>query len=244
MNSGSHRNLVFDAIDRISRLSSLPPIAPMFRDAVVKWGFMSLGINDLPRPGEEANPIILTESTPPGFRECYIDEHFYLVDHICAWARMAREPFRYSEAPYPRTQAASHQRFMQALNTFGMSKGLIVPLGRFTQMPACVWLAGKDPILDDEAKRSIQLIALFAASMARVLSLPHDTDAGPRELTSREREVLTWAAQGKSAWEIGQILHIAKRTVDEHTQTAMRKLGAANRTHAVVIALRDRMITL
>jgi DNA-binding CsgD family transcriptional regulator len=55
-------------------------------------------------------------------------------------------------------------------------------------------------------------------------------------LTPREREVLAWVAQGKSAWEIGEILDIAKRTVDEHAQTAGRKLGAVNRTHAVAIA--------
>jgi DNA-binding CsgD family transcriptional regulator len=61
-------------------------------------------------------------------------------------------------------------------------------------------------------------------------------------LTLREREVLWWAAQGKSAWEIGEILHIAKRTVDEHTQKAIRKLGAANRTQAVAIALREGVI--
>jgi LuxR family transcriptional regulator, quorum-sensing system regulator BjaR1 len=61
-------------------------------------------------------------------------------------------------------------------------------------------------------------------------------------LTPREREVLAWVAQGKSAWEIGEILEIAKRTVDEHAQTAVRKLGAVNRTHAVAIALRDNLI--
>ncbi len=61
-------------------------------------------------------------------------------------------------------------------------------------------------------------------------------------LTPREREVLAWAARGKSAWEIGGILSITKRTVDEHVQTAMRKLGALNRTQAVAIALRDRLI--
>jgi LuxR family transcriptional regulator, quorum-sensing system regulator BjaR1 len=63
-------------------------------------------------------------------------------------------------------------------------------------------------------------------------------------LTSRELEVLTWVAQGKSAWEIGEILNIAKRTVDEHAQTAARKLGAANRTHAVALAMRDRFISI
>jgi DNA-binding CsgD family transcriptional regulator len=61
-------------------------------------------------------------------------------------------------------------------------------------------------------------------------------------LTPREVEVLTWAARGKSAWEIGEILHISKRTVDEHVQAAVRKLDAANRTQAVAIALLHRMI--
>ena len=61
-------------------------------------------------------------------------------------------------------------------------------------------------------------------------------------LSPREREVLWWAAQGKSAWEIGEILHIAKRTVDEHTHKAVRKLGAVNRTQAVATALRERLI--
>jgi len=61
-------------------------------------------------------------------------------------------------------------------------------------------------------------------------------------LSPREREVLWWAAEGKSASEIGEILHITKRTVDEHTHNAARKLGAANRTQAVAIALRERLI--
>jgi DNA-binding CsgD family transcriptional regulator len=66
---------------------------------------------------------------------------------------------------------------------------------------------------------------------------------GTRLLTSRELEVLTWAARGKSAWEIGVILGITKRTVDEHIQTATRKLGAANRIEAVAIAVRERILT-
>jgi DNA-binding CsgD family transcriptional regulator len=61
-------------------------------------------------------------------------------------------------------------------------------------------------------------------------------------LTLREREVLWWAAQGKSALDIGAILDITKRTVDEHIQNAARRLGASNRTQAVAIALRERLI--
>lgn len=242
MNSGLHRNLIFDTIDHISRLCSLPQIATAFRDAVTNFGFTSFGINGLPLPGGGANPIILTESTPDGFRECYIEERFYLVDHIGARARAARQPFRYSEAPYPRTEARSHQRFIQALETFGLANGLIVPLGQPANMPACVWLAGEEPNLDDDAMRATQVIALFTSSIAYALSCPPLAADHRRELTVREREVLCWAAQGKTALEIGEILHISKRTVDEHMQNAIRKLGAVNRTHAVVVALRDHLI--
>jgi LuxR family quorum sensing-dependent transcriptional regulator len=83
--------------------------------------------------------------------------------------------------------------------------------------------------------------------MSDVLTKCHlDVLLGPakRHLTAREREVLQWVAQGKSAWEIGAILSIAKRTVDEHAATASRKLGAVNRVHAVVIAIRDNMIAV
>jgi LuxR family quorum sensing-dependent transcriptional regulator len=51
-------------------------------------------------------------------------------------------------------------------------------------------------------------------------------------------------AQGKSAWEIGEILNITKRTVDEHVQTAVRKLGAVNRTHAVALAVRNQIVEI
>jgi DNA-binding CsgD family transcriptional regulator len=61
-------------------------------------------------------------------------------------------------------------------------------------------------------------------------------------LTSREIEVLTWVARGKSARAIGEILRIAKRTVDAHVLSAIRKTGASNRTHVVVVAIRDRII--
>jgi DNA-binding CsgD family transcriptional regulator len=63
-------------------------------------------------------------------------------------------------------------------------------------------------------------------------------------LTRREREVLTWAARGKSAWEIGKILKITKRTADEHALAAVRKLGATNRTEAVALAITGRAIRL
>jgi LuxR family quorum sensing-dependent transcriptional regulator len=49
-------------------------------------------------------------------------------------------------------------------------------------------------------------------------------------------------AKGKTAREIAEVLHLSKRTVDEHVLTATRKLGAANRTQAVAFALQNRLV--
>jgi LuxR family transcriptional regulator, quorum-sensing system regulator BjaR1 len=244
MNSNFHRKLVFDTIDHISRLTVLEQVANVFVAAVEKFGFAALGINGLPPPGEGANPRILAESTPEGFRDLYICERFYLVDHLGAHARSTSEPFRYSEAPYDWKASRRHQRFMQALETFGMGKGLVVPVGRSANVPACVWLAGKNPDLHEDAKRATEVIALFVASKAYVLSRPPGIEVRTSKLTLREREVLIWVAQGKSAWEIGEILNISKRTVDAHTQSAAQKLGAITRTQTVVNAIQIGEIEL
>ena len=52
-------------------------------------------------------------------------------------------------------------------------------------------------------------------------------------LTDRERDCLAWAAEGKTEWEIGQILSIAESTVDSHLSRVRAKLGANTRTQAV-----------
>ena len=61
-------------------------------------------------------------------------------------------------------------------------------------------------------------------------------------LTEREREVLTLLAQGLQLEEIGQRLGIGVETVRTHVRNASDRLGASNRTHAVAIAIRHKLI--
>jgi DNA-binding CsgD family transcriptional regulator len=63
-------------------------------------------------------------------------------------------------------------------------------------------------------------------------------------LTPREREMLTLLAAGLSAVEIAEQLVISRETVKSHVRSAMLKLGARTRTHAVVRALACGEITL
>jgi DNA-binding CsgD family transcriptional regulator len=55
-------------------------------------------------------------------------------------------------------------------------------------------------------------------------------------MTAREREVLRWTAEGKTAYEISRILTVSERTVNFHINNVVSKLGASNKTHAAVKA--------
>jgi len=61
-------------------------------------------------------------------------------------------------------------------------------------------------------------------------------------LTPREGEILNWIMQGKSTWDISNILNISESTVKFHIDKAMKKLGAVNRAHAVAIAMRNDLL--
>jgi DNA-binding NarL/FixJ family response regulator len=63
-------------------------------------------------------------------------------------------------------------------------------------------------------------------------------------LTPRELDVLRGAAQGKSNEEIAAALYISMHTVKNHIKSVLSKLGAADRTHAVTVALKRGFIEL
>jgi DNA-binding NarL/FixJ family response regulator len=67
---------------------------------------------------------------------------------------------------------------------------------------------------------------------------------GQESLTPRELEVLTLLGQGRSNGEIAAMLAIAPRTAKVHVQNILSKLGATNRTEAVSLAVKQRLISL
>jgi two-component system nitrate/nitrite response regulator NarL len=77
--------------------------------------------------------------------------------------------------------------------------------------------------------------------LAWEIRLRRPTDDRPI-LSTRELEVLRLAADGLSAVEIGQRLHLSKTTVRTHLQHVYEKLGVGDRTAAVAQALRSGLL--
>ncbi|MGW2396441.1 response regulator transcription factor [Kitasatospora sp. NPDC001664] len=86
---------------------------------------------------------------------------------------------------------------------------------------------------------------LFPAALRRMVA-PRplsSAEALPRAaLTAREEEVLREMATGLSNPEIAETLRVSQETVKTHVGNVLTKLGAQNRTHAVVIAYESGLV--
>jgi len=59
------------------------------------------------------------------------------------------------------------------------------------------------------------------------LEAPKPKPAEKSPLTGREAQCLAWVSEGKSDWDISEILSISQWTVHEHIERAKSKLGCA-----------------
>jgi DNA-binding CsgD family transcriptional regulator len=88
----------------------------------------------------------------------------------------------------------------------------------------------------------LQLFAVHAQDAAWRILIPKSVDAEAPPLTPRELETLRWTMEGKTAWEVGNLLGITERTAALHVNNATHKLGCVNKHQAVLKALRLGLI--
>ncbi|NWB23801.1 MULTISPECIES: response regulator transcription factor [unclassified Pseudomonas] len=60
-----------------------------------------------------------------------------------------------------------------------------------------------------------------------------------KPLTPKEREILHWAVEGKTVWEISRIRSVSQATVKFHLRNIYGKLQVTNRVQAVNEAVKQ-----
>jgi LuxR family quorum sensing-dependent transcriptional regulator len=232
-----------DAFDLVAGLDRMPGVDAVVAEVeriLARYGITRLLFAGLPET--EFERAVLVSRWPPEFFALYVRNDYIRFDPIARRCRRSSQPFEWAAAHYYGDPEPRTAEVMRRAADFGLKQGFIVPINTPDGFKACVRMSGAQLDLTTRTKPLIHLVALYGYERVRRLAGREPT-AVPH-LTPREREVLQWVARGKCAWEIGEILKICKRTVDEHSATAMRKLGAVTRTHAIAIAVRDKAIDL
>jgi DNA-binding CsgD family transcriptional regulator len=219
-----------------------------FREAVVRFtqqmGFETVSAMTVIDHGLGNSEFITVDNTPQEFSESYTDPALGRRDPVMQHLKRQSVPIIWDQSTYIASGAIDlweHQSHF-GFNT-GIAMALHLPEGRH-------FLLGVDrdralPTDVAELQRvvaDLQLFAVHAQEAALRLLLPDAQQPERPALTPREIEALSWTMEGKTAWEVGQILGISERTAVLHVNNAMHKLGCVNKHQAVLKALRLGLI--
>lgn len=227
---------LFSAADEAAANDAFGRLVGSFGAACFTYAALSLG------PGRRG-PLVTT-TMPPAWFGHYRDQHYHTVDWVVQQARRSLVPFTWSGERDHAVLSPAQRRIMGEARAFGICAGLAIPIhGPQGQFALVSMTAERERDLAPLEHGMLLQAAALHYHARRVAAADTDADAPPVVLTAREAECLTWAAQGKSAWEIGCILAISRHTVQEHLTNAKRKLGCHTREHAVVKAVTLGLIT-
>lgn len=190
----------------------------------------------------------LISSYPKSWTSRYFDLQYQLLDPVVRRARAERDIFSWGGEVSRPTATREQRRFFEEATTFGIRSGITVPIrAGFGRTAAFTLATDHGNILTErlanEAKDVLQLVALYfhthVSTRLRAQSYPSDRRSA---LTQRERQCLTWAAQGKTVADIAILIEATPRTVTFHLGNARRKLNAASIAQLVAEAMRRGLL--
>jgi DNA-binding CsgD family transcriptional regulator len=188
----------------------------------------------------EIEPDLIHMTNRPDWGRRYVDENYSKNDPIARECLTSRLPIRWTEAFMANVRTTGEAQMMEDAWENGIRQGFTVPIHGPKGEFGCLMLSCNEnekefERLTDEFQYDLQIMAHYfhdAVQKALRKKVPL-----PVPLTSREVEILKWTVDGKTAWEIGQILNISERTVNFHLRNIMGKFGVHNKTHAAAKAV-------
>ncbi len=186
--------------------------------------------------------IIVISGYPTDWRTRYNEQGYMHLDPTVAHCATRVTPLPWQAIEPLIKSDAKVQRFFQESKDFGLKSGISLPVHSAHGEASMLSLSSsmdstttQKQIL--ESSPFLQFIATHVHETARRLIELREIAPPVPTLTDRERECLLWSADGKTSWEIAQILGVSERTVIFHLQNSSGKLGVNNRQHAVARAI-------
>lgn len=247
-------HFVQDFVERMTATKDLSGLTEIFQQSVGNLGFSAFALHVVRIASVPQKMVYGVTTYPEEWVERYRDENYVLIDPIIANGLGRQMPFEWQEAIGSTELTSSQRQFFGEAGEFGISVGFTVPIhGPQAQFSAVTVTSDLPPHLADRLISSnrffIHLMGLYYNEHVGsiLLSQIRDQDIGAIDLpvlSSREKDCLSWVAQGKSSWEISRVLGVSERTVNFHIENAKRKLGVYSRQHAVVKAVMMKLITV
>jgi DNA-binding CsgD family transcriptional regulator len=186
----------------------------------------------------------LLHGYPQEWIDRYVARGYFKVDPVVQHCERSTLPVIWDETVL---HGDTLDQFWEEARSYGLQAGLSFSVHEQPGVTG-IFSLSRDQSLDLDPKELAALVGkaqIFASVLHHAVSridLPRLLPQTVANLTQRERECLRWAAEGKTAWETGKILGVSERTAIFHLNNVVQKLGAVNKTQAIVRALALKLL--
>lgn len=198
-------------------------------------------------PGEGSAPrrpldSVLFHNIPAEWVAAYSARGYALRDPVIRRMKSMPAPFFWNELEPKFLDDPAASRVMDEGKDFGLKQGFSASLLSLDGQVVGFSLSGRNFEVNPAMRGVLALVATYSIGRAIALQQESSSQQKSIRLSTREREALQWASEGKADWEIGSIMSISEHGADKHMRSARSKLGAMNRTQAVAEAIRRGLI--
>jgi DNA-binding CsgD family transcriptional regulator len=232
-----------DDIEATNRAADPTQAVEIYQKALCDIGFDRMMYSAI-QAHEASDQVCMASSYPVDWLEYYVGNGYMDLDPLRRYGHLQRSTFAWESLGERYKLSRQELKVMREGRDANLFDGAAVPLHGPGGEVIGVSVASSVP--HPESKRFLSQLNLLTVQFHTVymaLCAEAKTPVMPA-LSKREREVLQWAARGKSNWVIGELLHISEHGVDYHFRNILRKLEADSRITAVVKGLYYGIISL
>lgn len=227
----------FDFIETLEEKASVEELVQAFQAFLSDFGFIAFCVGNPIAPKLALEDRVLVSTWPDEWNKIWFERNYVAVDPVVYQLLAQAVPFRWRDL---RSQVTGHgAEVMDAARDFKFLDGIAIPVRSQMREIMGITMAGPNIKLTKREEMCIYMAAIYFHARLEQLK---GKDRDEVKLTARERECLSWAAAGKTDWEISQILGISHETTKQHMKKTIAKLDAMHRAQAVALAIHKGII--
>lgn len=233
--------MVMETMEKLQKAQSLSELQTILESIsnMVEFDYFLFGMA-IPNTITHSD-VLMYDNYPTEWRKAYDEAGYAKRDPIVQYSMNNYMPVTWAQIAESKDYSKKDLQIMWEAESSGLKAGFSLPIhgtvGEFGMISfASAHDTPEQKLKYADAIPAIQMIVPALQDAIKRLRVAEEKDS-PARLTKREIECLTWATEGKSSWEISQILGCSERTAIFHLSNAANKLGATNRYQAISKAL-------
>lgn len=241
----SAEEIAFSFIEEIPTLREPDAVFDTLLTYTEQFGFSSFLAVSVPEPGESLADNIISNRWPDEWYQRYTEKDYFSMDAVGQHLQKTVEPFLWSDVPILADDAVS-KKISHEAREFQLNDGCCIPIYSKDGFLSAITFGTDNIDINRKDLAAVYLMSIYAFNS----TLKNRSNNGQQlkcktsRLSPREIECILWVSRGKTSWEIGEILNIAKSTVDEYIVSVCRKTDSVTRAQAVAECIRQNEIAI